>query len=29
MQDEFSPRDLRYKEVKPFFENELRGMSLR
>jgi len=29
MQDEFSPRDLKYKEVKSFFESELRGKSLR
>ncbi len=28
MKDEFSPRDLKYKEVKGFFEKELRGSSL-
>ena len=29
MKDEFSPRDLKYKEVKAFFEKELRGSSLK
>ena len=29
MRDEFSPRDLKFKEVKKFFEKELRGQSLK
>lgn len=29
MRDEFSPRDLKYNEVKTFFEDELRGASLK
>lgn len=29
MADEFSPRDLRYKEVKYIYEKEIRGASLK
>jgi len=29
MKDEFSPRDLKYQEVKNFFVDELRGASLK
>lgn len=29
MRDEYSPRDLKYKDVKKIFDKELRGTSLK